>query len=194
MVKGIVSVFLVFLLQGCGSGSSNGTGGESDDRDNNTIDPYLGVWEKTCRLVDSETYAYWQLIFITAGPNSDQLRAIFTIYQINDALYRIETLSITDNSIEGVNKYFSDSQCETPHEFVDDLMETISLANVGGEFIHRNEWVSLNGWPYVEYVVLENPFIQGAIRNLHNVDDFLYVVKEQPDGEFVVDFNDYYER
>ncbi len=189
MYKGILFAGLISILVGCGGGG--GSSSASEDRGEEVVDPYLGVWERSC---------------VSSNPNSPTAPEVSTFLAYffdQDNLFLKEVLTIGRESVTLSVKLFLDDLCAEPDDLSYDLYnQVIGLENIGGEIQARDEWVSKNGYDFVRYSIPVN-FIaaESFPLGLHNVDDRLYIVEPFETGvffaveeDYFVNFNKYYVR
>jgi len=189
MYKGILFAGLISLLVGCGGGG--GSSSVSEDRGEEVVDPYLGVWERSC---------------VSSNPNpptAPEISTYLAYVLLLDNLFLKEVLTIGPEKVTLSVKLFFDDLCTEPDDLSYDLYnQVIGLENIGGEIQARDEWVSKNGYDFIRYSISVN-FIPAETfpLGLHNVDDRLYIVEPfEADiflavaEDYAVNFNKYYVR
>ena len=192
MYNGILIVGLISLLVGCGGGGGSSSTA-SDDRGEDVVDPYLGVWERSCVAIEPYdavgVSTYLEDLFQTGLGDSTQL-------------FLKEALTIGPESMSLSLKLFSDDQCVESDPVFDLISQAIGLDNVGGEIQVRDEWVSKNGYGFFRYSIPVN-FIpaDNFPIGLYHAGERLYLVEPfeaHPLGaveeDYVVNFNKYYVR
>ena len=194
MYKGILFVGLISLLVGCGGGGGSSSG-VSNDRGEDVVDPYLGVWERSCSPVDH----YYDMEISTYIDNLLQ-QHLFNGELTQ--LYLKEVLTVEPESMTLSMTLFLDDLCVEPQPILDFYVQVLMLDNIGGEIQVRDEWVSKNGHDFFRYTIPVN-FMPGGYFPvaLHNVDDRLYIVEPFEtdiflaiEEDYVVNFNKYYTR
>ena len=163
MYKGVIYPFFLSILVGCGSGGGSDV---SDSDDRGISDPYIGVWERGCTVVD----------------RMQPLNMIFSAYNSGDfpVFYWIEKLTITEEGIDFEWQYFTDDQCTVKDQFLEIINSLINIENVSGEIQNEIEMESKGGWMFSRYKV-SDPFYAESLSmyvGLYHENDNLYKVDE----------------
>jgi len=212
--KGIVLLFSMLVLFGCGSGPGGSSGSEDPNGIDNSVgaggeeeeiglvEKQFGVWERGCASFDFFVPAgivlgYVPEVQYSPGGYSTEVLYFFETYST-------EVLTISEGYVSFSFDAFSDAECTLKDPVSEAVWNIVADSILGGETQGEEELESKNGWVFIEYNVPSELVGQLFNVHLHQAGDRLYKVEipydslasgeELTPSDYIVNFNKYYER